>query len=309
VPVGLPDTAGGAVELYVEGLLNGAVAAGGTLDLNINIGQRPHLTVDIEPNAPVPDLASPPDMAGPAILTACADAAHARCARVAACSTGSPSYLLRFWGDQGTCETRIKLECESEAGAPGSLLDGAAIERCAAGYAGQICADRFAGYKPPACLSNGSRSNGMGCFFDTQCSSGFCNLPGGSSCGSCAAQTVAGTSSCTVNSDCAGREVCAGGFCQVRSGLNLACSATRPCDEELSCVSGACKQDVATSGATCDTTGTTAANCDGDLALYCNASNKCADAAAATISMPACGTVSGVRTYCTNGARLLRQRL
>jgi hypothetical protein len=301
VPVGLPDTAGGTVELFVEGVLAGTLVGGGTVSANINAGDRPHVTVDIEPNPVMPDFSSP-DLAFP-IDTACADVAHSRCSRTAVCSTGAPSFIYRFWGDEPTCETRVKLECMAEATAPGTSLDGAQLELCAKGYAAQVCADRFAGYRPTDCVVKGTRSNGMGCFYDSQCSSGFCNLPGGSACGSCATASVAGVTACASSSDCSGRQTCAANVCQLRVALNQTCSASKPCDEELSCVGTTCQQDGASSGVNCDSTSTTLAVCDGDLGLYCNTtSNKCAMASTATVANPACGIVGGVRIYCTNGA-------
>jgi hypothetical protein len=305
VPIALPATAGGALMLFVEGINQSQVVASGEADLNINLGAHLRATVDIEPQVVVPpDMATVPlgpDL-GISLDTACADQAHSLCSRFAACSTVAPAYIFRKWGDQATCEARYKLDCMTEAMAPGSGVTGASIERCAMGFAAQPCADRFAGFLPPVCVTTGTRMKGQGCTYDSQCQSGFCKLTGLQACGACDAPTTGGSSACTMNGDCSDRQTCAMNVCQLFAPLNGACSAAKPCAEQLTCVGGICKQDGASAGVACDATAMTQAQCDTDLGFYCASNNTCAFEPTATTANPQCGFTGGVRTVCSGGA-------
>jgi hypothetical protein len=297
VPIALPAGAGGVLDLYIEGWSRGSLAASGEIELDVNVGAHSHATVDIEPTiAATADLATPPsaDLAG-TVEAACADAVHSRCARLATCS---PSLMLRAWGDEVSCEARNKLDCVTEVAAPGSGLTTSFVENCASAYAAQSCADRLAGFRPISCIVSGTRTNGQGCVYDSQCQSGFCKLGQGAACGACADATSAG-SSCATNGDCSSRQSCAMGLCQSYVGLNGACSTAKPCGEELDCVNGTCKQQGASTGLAC---GGTQPACDFDRGLYCNSGGSCAIVAAATTQNPQCGVINGTRVVCTAGA-------
>src|SRR5262249_53712019 len=153
-------------------------------------------SVDIEPPVVSVDSGGAADL-GLSFDVACADEAHARCARLAACSTALPTLMTRLWGDQPTCEARLKLDCLLEAGAPGSGLTTDLVERRAAAWTTELCADRFADFRPLPCLVPGTRDTGAGCFYDSQCKSGFCQLLVDHGCGTCSDATTAGVSSCT----------------------------------------------------------------------------------------------------------------
>jgi hypothetical protein len=310
LPVALPAGAGGALELFVEGLSGGMVLASGEADLNVVVDERNRASVDIEPPmmSPPPDLggdgppSSTPDLALP-FDTACDDEAQQRCARLAACSTASPTEMQRQWGMQATCEARLKLDCLLESAAPDTGLTPALVERCAAAWSSELCSDRFAGFAPLPCAVSGARANGAGCFYDSQCTSGFCQLLSDHGCGTCSAATTASISSCTVAANCGGRQTCVSNVCQVLSDLNQPCNAAHPCGEELSCVNSTCVHDGNTVGTACDTSATTAAQCDLDVGLYCGTNNTCAVAQVASPSpSPQCGLLGGVRTLCTGGA-------
>ena len=303
VPVGLPDTAGGAITLFVEGILAGNVVGNGSIDLNVNIGQRPHLTVDIEPQVETPpDLLPVNHDMGITLDQACGDVARARCMRLATCSTSAPTYISRTWGDEQTCEQRIKLDCVTEANAAGTGITVSSLEACAPAFTAQTCIDRFAGYRPTSCDVKGTRAKASSCYYDTQCLSGFCHIDSAQACGVCADPSVAGATSCTDGDDCSGHLICAMNVCQIPGVLNGSCSMTKPCGEELDCVSGICKQNGASVGIACDANAATQPSCDHDLGLYCSSANTCAVAQTATLANPSCGVVGGVRVFCTNGA-------
>ena len=95
--------------------------------------------------APADASASPapnPDMA-------CGDNAHARCTRIQACS---PAILADTYVDEGTCETRLKLNCINALAAPGTGNTPAASEACAVAYATEACDDYLDDRPPAACV-------------------------------------------------------------------------------------------------------------------------------------------------------------
>jgi len=231
---------------------------------------------------------------------ACDRRAAAYCARVEACS---PHALAARWGDRFNCLQRERASCLQRLGAPGSRDTPSFEAGCALALPQQSCVGLFANVPVLACVAPpGGVDDGFHCVTDGQCQSGTCNLGASTVCGICGAPARAGEA-CDARS-CARGLVCASSpaVCVALGLAGAACDAAHPCALGFSCVGagtmpGGCQPAIAVEGGDCDPQAATAASCDVDRELVCDAATmKCV----ATVERPgllddgaACGPSRG----------------
>jgi hypothetical protein len=228
----------------------------------------------------------------------CTDRATQDCARLMTCS---PERIQVDYGDQPTCVTRLTDNCTNSVASPGTGNTAASIEACAQAYATWDCSDFLdAKNVPSACVQvTGSVATGAPCVAPGQCTTGFCAIAPGTSCGVCAAAPAAGDS-CAALTACAQGMVCTTDTftCVVLGGMGATCGTGAPCGALYSCVgandtkniTGTCQLSVTTSGMACDPTTQTGPGCDHNSLLACNTQTKeCATLTVAAAGQP-CGT-------------------
>jgi hypothetical protein len=219
----------------------------------------------------------------PGIEERCAALAAARCDLRDRCTAGV-GVLVRY-GDRLTCEDREAVSCLIQASAPDTGYTRAFIETCTAALPLQDCNAFFDGLPTGGCADPaGDRAAGAACTFGGQCQSTYCAIPAGLDCGVCAVPP-------TEDAPCAETgDVVSGFYCSkvtttwvALGGEGGACDAARPCGSGLTCVGaipaqqiqGTCQAAVTTSGAGCDATRQTSADCDRNQGLYCSADETC----------------------------------
>jgi hypothetical protein len=230
------------------------------------------------------------DGSGPSIMEACNTEVSQYCSQLSMCD---PYSLQVAYGDTTTCQTRLGPVCEDELTAPGTGWTPSGLEACSTALSKLTCQQFLYGRpQPKQCTPTGGLSNTM-CLYDSQCGSGYCRIPSGSTCGNCVVPN--GTSgACTTYRDCAGNLMCAGSECAAPSGLGGACNAMTPCELGLHCLGSVCIQpgDV---GAGCDA----AAECDTNLGGYCG-SGACT---AIQVVMPSSTCTTSPPTACYAGGQ------
>jgi hypothetical protein len=215
-------------------------------------------------------------------VQACGDNAHFHCLEIQTCSI---EQLTVDYGDEGTCETRLKLSCLNGLAAPSTGNTAERSEACAQAYPSWACADYLDDRPPTACVQAlGSLASGQSCAFAGQCQTGFCAIAPGSMCGVCGAVPQAGDS-CATLTTCGQLLACDTTVqqCSSFAAAGAACSRAQLCGAGLYCVgststtSGTCTPAVESAGATCDPTGKNGPGCDRLAGLTCNGlSNQCA---------------------------------
>ena len=243
---------------------------------------------------------SPPVVSGE---QACTDNAHARCTLLAKCS---PTLIDTTYVDEGTCETRLKLNCIDQLAAVGTGASPARAEACALALPSETC-DQLLDDQPVAACAppTGTKPNGQICGFPGQCQTGFCAIPYGAACGICDTAPQPGDS-CADLTTCGDLLVCvtAVSLCQGFSPPGGPCSKAQFCGAGLSCVgatnamSGACQPAVEMSGMTCDSAQRTGPGCDRNAQLTCSpASSSCVPLQLAAAGAP-CNVGSGQQILC-----------
>lgn len=213
----------------------------------------------------------------------CRALAAARCEVRDRCTAGL-GVLVRY-GDRPTCELRETDACLIAAGAPGTGYTRDFVTICTAALPAQECNPFFDGLPTPACADPaGTRVAGEACAFGSQCQTTYCEIPRGSDCGQCAALPTEGATCPNTG------EVVSGFACSkvtatwvALRGEGLACDASLPCGSGLTCVGavpaqqiqGTCMAAVTASGAACDPTRQTGADCDRNQGLTCGADATC----------------------------------
>jgi hypothetical protein len=241
---------------------------------------------------------------------ACGDSAHAQCTKLQTCS---PLNLQTAYGDEATCETRLKTNCVNALAAPSTGNSSDKTEACAQAYAAYACTDYSNKTNiPTACAqATGSLANGAACSFPGQCLTGFCAIAPSGACGTCAAVPAQGAS-CANLTSCGPTLVCTSDtqVCTPYAALNAACGQGQPCGTGLSCVApggigtpGTC-QTAGALGATCDGTEKTGPACDTALGLYCDGQTKQCAQVTFAMAGQACGYVvdAGTLADCLSGA-------
>ncbi|MBV9948672.1 MAG: hypothetical protein JOZ69_17625 [Myxococcales bacterium] len=242
--------------------------------------------------------------------TACTDSAHATCLTMQTCT---PANLEATYGDEAACEARNKATCVAALAAPSAGSSANETEACALAVAHIACADyRNKTNIPMACVQGtGSRANGAGCLYPAQCSSGFCAITPGSTCGACAAPPKQGDS-CAALASCGQTLTCTTDtlVCTVPAAQGEPCGPGQPCGASLSCVApggagtaGTCQPAGTMPGVPCDGNLKTGPSCDNALGLFCDGVTKqCAQATYASGGQP-CGysVDAGTLVNCTSG--------
>jgi hypothetical protein len=231
---------------------------------------------------------------------ACAAIASVRCAKRESCE---PATLTAQYGDVTTCIARDKANCVSSLSAPGTGNTPATVKACADAYPSWSCPDWYNNVPPDPCKTPaGTQSTGTPCAFSGQCSSAFCAIPAGATCGSCATLPTVGTS-CAAGLSCGGN----GLYCEpvTQTCQKLVTSPGYGCDAGscgylLGCVvaldagTGTC-QPLGTFDAGCDGQQRTAPTCASALGYACIFRRCVIDAYAGTGQM--CGTNRDAGTY------------
>jgi hypothetical protein len=231
---------------------------------------------------------------GADVMKACADESNAVCALRDMCG---PNFVIaKNFGDIATCQTRTTSTCVNALNAKGSGNNATHVEACAAAYPSESCTDFRDGNPVAACVAPmGQLANGAACGASGQCASTYCAIPQYSVCGTCQTLPAAGAP-CQVQSDCGRDLACAtptvavadagvptSGTCAAFVDTNGAClTGFHPCKFGLACVGddpttmtmGTCQAQGATTGAACDSTRKTMANCYGDSGFVCIPSSK-----------------------------------
>jgi len=260
------------------------------------------------------DTVSPP--AGPSAAQACESYARADCARRSACTNGF--FIARVYGDLATCERRVREGCATALGARGTGQTPAGAQACAAALPSVACVDLLNGDNPPAACATptGTLTMGAACRFGAQCQSGWCAVPWGTNCGTCASRPTAGASCNGPGAQlgcggggltCAGETATSPGTCVALGARGALCDLTHPCGAGLSCTPVAlaamrrtCEPAVSMVGAACG--GASTPGCDGALGLACNTMTRTCQAITAAAPGAACGLLDdGSFAACANG--------
>jgi hypothetical protein len=247
---------------------------------------------------------------GVSATTACTDSAHATCIEMSSCT---PASLQATYGDEATCELRIKTSCLNSLSAAGTGASAELTEACAQAYGSYPCSDyRNKTLIPPSCAqAKGSVPTGGACEFPGQCLTGFCAIVPGSACGTCATLPQPGDS-CALLTSCGQTLTCTTDtlVCTSLAGQGQACGAGQPCGAGLSCVApggtgtpGTCQQSLTLAGSACDGSLKLGPSCEGAIGLYCDGLTKqCALTTYASAGQP-CGydSTAGTNIQCTGG--------
>lgn len=231
----------------------------------------------------------------------CIAYATAACAKLDSCVVRGVSH--RF-GDRATCVSRLTAGCEANAGTHDSALAPASLEDCIDALPGAACGDferdTLAACAPP----QGPLGTGDGCAFSSQCSSTFCQIVTGTSCGTCQPLTSIGATCAAA--DCSRGYVCVASTttCQAPGAEGTGCTPSEPCGFSLTCVTpsgatkGTCQATGASVGVACDSKHEVGPGCDEEAGLACDRTTAaCIDLAYAGVGQP-CGNVSGTAVAC-----------
>ena len=147
------------------------------------------------------------------------------CDRWAACA---PRDLESTFGDVATCRLRSRLSCTLAASAPGSGITVAAAMACVSALSGATC-DDVLDNMVPACRIAGRLAIDAPCGVHTQCGSGYCHIPDGTTCGLCKAPGADGAE-CESDEACLPQLLCSEvGRCVPAATDGDACNERRPC--------------------------------------------------------------------------------
>jgi hypothetical protein len=226
---------------------------------------------------------------------ACTAWAQAFCDRTQACSS---EWVAHEWGSVTACKDGRRQECLLFMGAPGSGFNADKLQACTAAFAMEPCDDRLSAVQPEACRVAGTRDLGQGCYYGSQCKSGFCPVAKSAPCGTCENVTQPGVTTCSLSRDCTSPQVCANQVCQNLVGVGGDCSAGEPCSPRTECVAGICQHRGETAGAPCDPNAMSAPPCDGVHELYCGTDLTCHP-----LTPVPPGASCGTHTYCLDGAK------
>jgi hypothetical protein len=247
---------------------------------------------------------------------ACNDLAVARCGKINSCGGGFG--VAAKYGDEATCESRLKSQCVLGLGATGTGATAASREACATSIAAEDCPTFEGTDAPDPCVPPvGTLANGTACGVSAQCQSTYCAIDVGVSCGTCATAPAAGDA-CTATGECGGRAglVCSRvtGMCVAAGVVNATCDPTHPCAAEYECVhtldagvtddagvsiTGTCQLGATTVGAACRPGNIVDPRCEKSVYLTCEA-RMCAQDSFADAGAP-CGDFDGGSADCTSG--------
>jgi hypothetical protein len=253
---------------------------------------------------------------GAAVAAACMSYAMAWCDQLNSCNTVG---ILMDYGAAAVCQDQVGAECINELSAPMTGESPADRMACVSAIPGWGCSDFLNNQNAPAACApkSGGVASGGGCGFSSQCSTGFCSVAHKAQCGKCASLPVAGDK-CAKTQDCGptGDLVCAGNVCYAPGAVGAPCTPPAldmPCLFPLSCTGymmktktpGTCQLPVQSAGSTCSPGALKNPDCDLSMGLVCDGSGKpphtCVAVSLAATGA-ACGTSTGQRVFCSNGA-------
>jgi len=250
---------------------------------------------------------------------ACGDFAKARCAKIDSCGNGHG--VVVKYGDEATCESRLKVQCLLGLAAPSTGATAASRETCAQALTAEDCPTFLGTDAPDPCAPPaGTLAAGTACGSSAQCQSSYCAIPVGTACGTCAAPPTAGASCATTN-ECGTSAglVClrATTTCVAAGAANATCDVTHPCAAEYECVktldsdggadggesiSGTCQLGGTAVGTKCRGSNVVDPRCERSVYLTCDGMAKtCAQDNFASAGS-ACGDLDGGVTDCTAGS-------
>lgn len=253
------------------------------------------------------DAGNAEDGGGISADQACGDNAHYHCLELQACSG---ELLVTDYGDEGTCETRLKLACLNSLAAPSTGNTPERTEACAQAYRSEPCTDYLDDNPPAACIeATGSIANGSGCAMPGQCQTGFCAIAPGAMCGVCAPVPQRGDP-CGAITTCGQLLACDTGAeqCSTFATSGTACNRAQLCGAGLYCVgatstaSGLCQPAVEKLAATCDPLGKTGPGCDRLAGLTCNSVSDQCETIQFVAPGQACGSDVGGQLALCSGA-------
>ena len=238
---------------------------------------------------------------------ACTDNARERCARLQSCS---PTDVELRYGSVSTCETRETKNCTASLAEPLTGNTPTAVETCAGAYAGWACVDYLNGVNIPlSCRQQlGPITNGGFCALDGECESGFCATVPGAACGTCTAPPKVGAS-CARLTSCGPGLTCTPdtAACVPFGVRGSACGKGAVCGVGLSCVGvdvtpntqGLCQPAGQKVGVPCDPALRTAAGCDRNAGMVCNATSRTCQKVVVASTGQHCGDEVGDQpVYC-----------
>jgi len=243
---------------------------------------------------------------------ACRDSWTPTCKEFETCA---PVTFKSFFKDVNDCVDRYTKICVTIYTNPhvtNATLDrqkacGAAIPKlyeskgCSAWYRGFWALNEADPKALPECNLTGTLPTGATCTFFNDCASGYCEIPKGKFCGTCA-DRVPKDGSCIVTrpASCEPTTTCLSGKCRPFGELGDACDGINLCHVDLTCTAGKCAARLP-AGAACDTS-KGATECA--INHWCNTvSAKCEPWAQAKLGQP-CGISSSLGTLsaCEYGA-------
>lgn len=235
---------------------------------------------------------------GLSAMQACAAYAKATCTQANTCA---PFTVTINFNDETTCEQREAMGCAALFGIHGSTLTPTALDACATAISGETCTQYLDNHQPAECDFKGTLADGSACGTASQCSSGYCKLAAGSSCGTCAMRT--GT--CATDADCPSDQLCAGTTCVTPVTQTGMCdNGMHICQRTMVCL-GEQMNDSGLGG--CGTPGGVGAacqdaeDCKGGVGIVCDTTAMMCVQAQTAATGASCGIVGGALVYCTGG--------
>ncbi len=239
---------------------------------------------------------------------ACTDLAKATCAQLDKCRKNGTADT---YGSLGVCIQRQHDNCVASLLANGTGNSPAHTEACAQALPTETCAQFLQSTPVAACVQvTGALDSGAACAFSGQCQSGFCAVPKGSGCGTCATTPAAGDAcdvvpTCGPGMACTPMQVCepwvqAGGACD---GMTNVCAPGSSCVIPAMMTAGTCVADATMVGQACDNRRQTGPACDVNQGLFCASTKMCI-----AVNYVNAGTACGAQNMgmsdniCTGGA-------
>jgi hypothetical protein len=240
---------------------------------------------------------------------ACTDAIHAICGQYQKCI---PLIVSVGFGDEATCESRLKSSCNDAWDAPGSTSTPDKVDSCAKSIEKVTTCDALGASTPECSAVPGTLADGAGCTGDAQCKSTWCAKNDEATCGKCTKITAAGDpcvdtgkkADGTSDKKCSSNLTCnAKGTCVKAAAKGESCSAdAQPCALSLACFGGKCVE-AGKAGAKCDPAGTTDPPCDFAQGVFCNPVDKVCKLFQYAKAGESCGVVGTDYKICVAGAK------
>ena len=248
----------------------------------------------------------PPPTPSVSAQQACTDYSTALCAKMDECRF---NYTTNTYQNVGTCIAEQVSSCLAAQASPGDGNTAEATEACAVALPAATCDDYLQNNLSMCPQHSGTLENGSGCYYNSQCQTGFCALTAGVACGACAPQPQPGDEcldqGCARDQTCSPQKLCepyvaTGGVCDK---LTQICVPEDVCVIASGATTGTCQALVTTQGAPCDPKHQTGPSCASNAGLYCSSSSICVPIAYVQPG-EACGVQEGGMddNVCTNAS-------